>query len=92
MDIKEAITNIFMAYWYNGDDVINVINEVRNRIYGNDCEYTFMGDLIYSFIILCYGEYGTSPRSGWLIKNYEEEILNILTDIRYQYETVFMEG
>lgn len=70
--------------------MIELCEEVKDRIHGWHSRYrTDDGDIIYGFIVLLYGEYGTSPRSGWLLDKIEEInecIDKLIEDYKYLEE------
>lgn len=41
---------------------------------------TERNQLIWELLVIAYGDYGTSPRSGWLSIENKKEILEILKD------------
>ena len=65
MNTKDMIRNLLWSFFYNRDTMIGTCNEVLRRIDNMPFERTDDGDIIYGFMIECFGEYGTSPRSGW---------------------------
>lgn len=62
------IDDLIVAFEYNRDDeyLIAILQEVVARLNKNWHKNTDDGDILYSYIILRYGDYGTSPRSGWI--------------------------
>ena len=77
----DEITAIITAIWYNRENeyMKEVCKELKNRILNRGCEHTDDGDIIYNTIILLFGEYGTSPRSGWLTKIKPEQVIEVIT-------------
>lgn len=83
MDTLKIIEAIFNSFAYNRDfrDMIELCEEVRDRVNRfHSSYYTDDGNIIYGFIVLLYGEYGTSPRSGWLLDN-TDEITGIIDNL-----------
>lgn len=78
--MTDEITNILTAIWYNRENeyMKEVCEEVKNRLLKHDCTHTDDGDIIYGSIILWFGEYGTSPRSGWLTKIKPERAIEVI--------------
>ena len=76
-----------IGFWYNrGDSEMKALcEEIKNRVAKNDCKHTDDGDVLYSIIILMVGEYGTSPRSGWLTRDYQKCIIELIKDIEDMY-------
>lgn len=70
-----AILNaIFVSYYYNRSvyHMLDLCKELRARLDRNiEVECTDDGDIIYGILVLLYGDYGTSPRSGWINENIE---------------------
>ena len=67
----KAILNSYAynrEFWY----MVELCEEVFKRVQGVACAHSDDGDIIYGFLVLMYGEYGTSPRSGWITDNLEE--------------------
>lgn len=70
----DVIDNVITALYYQRENsyLVEVIKEVIERfedIY--EGEWSDDGNTIHCMIILTYGDYGTSPRTGWF---YEEEV------------------
>lgn len=85
------LESLVTAYSYNRDETFlkNVLIEVQKRIRQIDCEHTDEGDIIYSALVIAYGEYGTSPRSGWISDpNLINAFINIL-ELELAYLTQF---
>ena len=85
--LESHIENILVAFWYNRSirNMKALCEEIRNRIEKKDCKHTDDGDVLYSVIILMFGEYGTSPRSGWLLNIKPETILEIIAKFEAMY-------
>ena len=88
MDTLKIIESIFNSFAYNRDfrDMIELCEEVRDRVNRfHSSYYTDDGNIIYGFIVLLYGEYGTSPRSGWLLDK-TDEITGIIDNLMDGYK------
>lgn len=81
------IRNILAAFWYNRSDseVKEICEELKNRFSKHNCKHTTDGDDLYSTFIMFFGDYGTSPRSGWLEKITPEFMINTITDFEDMY-------
>lgn len=83
-----TVNALFTSYAYNREFeyMIELCEEVLERIYGiRSSNRTYDGDIIYGFLVLAYGDYGTSPRSGW-IEDYKEEIISTIKDLIEVYK------
>lgn len=82
---RQIVESIFYSYFYNRSryHVYDLCEEVKARIIGtDDVDLTDDGDIIFGFLVLLYGEYGTSPRSGWLVnENNKNYIIDYINDI-----------
>lgn len=99
MGMNEVVVHIMDAFNYNRRTVWmkHIIKELLERIDNTPVKYSIDGyerinrsedgDIIYGFLVLCYGEYGTSPRSGWILTNYINELKNALNDY-YKFLTI----
>ena len=90
-NIEEVVNAIFNSYMYNREYryMIDLCQEVLERVHGfKSSNRTHDGDIIYGFLVLMFGEYGTSPRSGWILYN-NEEITACINDLIAVY--TFME-
>ena len=58
---------------YNRDDehIFNLYDELVKRFKQQDVEFTDDGDIVYGTMVMIYGDYGTSPRTGWF---YDKDI------------------
>lgn len=78
---KEIVRSIIDSFYYNRDDkdVIMLCEEVKDRICAYNVNCTDDGDIFYGMLVLLYGEYGTSPRTGWLESD-DKEIIEIINE------------
>lgn len=63
-----------MAYEYSEDDMKAIYTEVLKRLQHINCVWTLEGNVIYSSLVFAYGDYGTSPRSGWITDEKTKEL------------------
>lgn len=88
---KEIIRAILSSYGYNRVDeyMINVCKEVKSRLRKTDTwtDRTDEGNIIYGTLVCLYGEYGTSPRSGW----FDGESAKIVEEIIEEIDEVIGE-
>ena len=83
-----TVRAIFTSYAYNREFryMVELCQEVLERVNGyKSSNRTYDGDIIYGFLVLMFGDYGTSPRSGW-IENYKEEIIICINDLIEEYK------
>ena len=87
MDTELHIKNWLSAFWYNRSDkeMKSLCEEIKSRLAKYNCNHTSDGDVLYSIIITEFGEYGTSPRSGWLLNIKPEVIIDIITNFESEY-------
>ena len=64
LNVLDALTG---SYSYNISDLEMELlySELINRFNRKDCAWTDEGDIVYGTMVILFGEYGTSPRSGW---------------------------
>ena len=76
---REIVRAIISSFYYNRsrEDMINLCEEVKKRIRKYNVEWTDDGNIFYGILVLLYGDYGTSPRGGWLESEAEEIIASI---------------
>ena len=104
MTVKDYIYNLITALNYNRntDYTMEVCHRVLKRIkndYEWRSEHQYYGyiidddvDLIASAIFIAYGEYGTSPRYGWILDNdVEKEIINTIVITINELSHMYME-
>lgn len=83
-----TVSAIFNSYAYNREFsyMVELCQEVLERVHGfKSSNRTHDGDIIYGYLVILYGEYGTSPRSGW-IEDYIEEITKCINDLMDAYK------
>lgn len=58
---------------YNRDEeyMFKLYEELVKRFKKYDVEFTDDGNTVYGTMVMIYGDYGTSPRTGWF---YDEDI------------------
>ena len=80
MTTELIVRAIFNSYAYNREFsyMVELCEEILERVRGfKSSNRTHDGDIIYGFLVLLYGDYGTSPRSGWIENNIEEIIISL---------------
>ena len=90
--IETTIESLLTSYAYNRTFkyMIELCEELEDRVLG--CyRHTDDGDIIYGFLILMFGEYGTLPRSGWLDNENIGPILKCLNNLIEVYKRLEME-
>lgn len=70
----QVLDALIGAYSYNMDDdtMILLYCELIDRFKRKNCDWTEEGNIVYSTMVILFGDYGTSPRTGWFN---EEEIV-----------------
>lgn len=95
MNFEEAF--YWAAAWYNGlgDDFDRVIRYLKAKRHDSNNKKTISRpefiksdgstpelELFWMILVEVYGDYGTSPRSGWMYVDELDECLNHLSEIR----------
>ena len=87
---KDTIDALMTSFGYNRSKkyMVALYEEIIARISdatSSDVKWTDDGNIIYGYLICLYGEYGTSPRSGWFEnKEAKESVLEFLKeDLEY---------
>lgn len=81
------IDSLITSYFYNRDreDIVNMIQGVINRILDEPYSSVNAGDddtdILMGAIVIEFGDYGTSPRYGWIYEEHEEQILDVLNEL-----------
>lgn len=95
MSEEELIEILNSIVWYNGlyEPLYNLKKDIE---YEKKCSYTKYNhklelkhehfddrqfEIFWMILVLKYGEYGTSPRSGWLLMENKKEIIKFIDDI-----------
>lgn len=89
-DQRQVIRAILTSFRYNyqEDYLIDVCEDVKNRLLkGPYRTPTEEGHIIMGLLVLLYGDYGTSPRYGWMenkliIPTLIEEIDEFITECK----------
>ncbi len=90
---KQLVNAIVTSYNYNRSDahVLRLIKNVLTRANGwnyptipyNSDEFRDVredADIFYGILVNCYGDYGTSPRHGWISPENEKDVIRALED------------
>ena len=86
---REIVRAIIASFDYNRsrEDMIKLCEEVKKRILTEEVDWTDDGNIFYGMLVLLYGDYGTSPRGGWLESDTEEIIASINEEIEMLKES-----
>lgn len=85
--IKSLLDSIDLVVWYNGhyeklEKIKNEISEIKeNEIYRFDYENDEQFQVIWMILVELFGNYGTSPRSGWLEMKNKDRIIKFIDSI-----------
>lgn len=92
---KNIIDVLDSIVWYNGigdillklkEDIINSEGEIYSKL-KDDLKYKYdefsndQFEIFWMMLVLMYGDYGTSPRSGWLNMENKNEIISFIDQI-----------
>lgn len=86
---REIVRAIIASFDYNRscEDMIKLCEEVKKRILNEEVDWTDDGNIFYGMLVILYGDYGTSPRGGWLESDAEEIIASINEEIEMLKES-----
>ena len=92
MQVDEIVEAILYSFRYNreDDDMLKLLDEVEGRIDGTwTREWTDDGNILFGFLVLLFGDYGTSPRSGWIEDCwFKAEIKKKIQEVRQRVERI----
>lgn len=57
------------SYQMNDEDLFALYDELIKRFKNYNTEFSEYGNLIYGALIMAFGDYGTSPRTGWFYQS-----------------------
>lgn len=84
INASSIIDGMLFGVWYSRSNryTMEIINELKDRINGiftaprkvtaDEC------DLLYSTLVYIYGDYGTSPRTGWIYEEMKPAVLKAI--------------
>ena len=62
----------------NNDNYLKINENLEPKFEGfNDAQF----EIFWMMLVLLYGDYGTSPRTGWLLMENKEKIIKFIDDI-----------
>lgn len=96
LDIEELeffVDSYTTSLYYNRDteDVVKLLEEVIERLkepYKYSTVWTDDGNILYGTLVLMYGDYGVSPRAGWIDKEIMKDIIKIFEEILKEYKEI----
>ena len=91
MNVDEIVEAILYSFQYNreDDDMLKLLDEVEARIGLCTREWTDDGNILFGFLVLLFGDYGTSPRSGWIEDCwFKAEIKKKIQEVRQMIERI----
>lgn len=79
-----------LSYNRTEEYMVTLTEELLGRIkHTFPCyEWSDMGDIIYGYIVMIWGDYGTSPRSGWIESEHKGSIIKELEEELKEYKRV----
>ena len=88
--LEELIEAIKRACWYNGyeeylEEIKNQIEQTPTNKYSYSYDYNDEGfQVVYMILVLLFGDYGTSPRFGWIEMKNKDKALAFIDKICYK--------
>ena len=82
MSAEDILMALFDSFYYVREDIIPICIEVKNRILKINCTHTDEGNIIFSTLVLLYGDYGIGPYLGWF---HDEELEKRFVDFIDSY-------
>lgn len=75
--IDSFIDAAFGVLWYNYEEsyMCKTIKEVKSLINQEHIEENEEASFIYQELVLLFGDYGVSPRRGWIEQHYRYQLL-----------------
>ena len=99
---KNIIDVLNSIVWYNGigdillklrEDIINSEDKTYSKLkYKYDEFSNNQFEIFWMMLVLMYGDYGTSPRSGWLNMENKNEIISFIDQITKTTKEDFLNG
>lgn len=84
------ISSLLASLSYNRTEeyMVALIEELLGRIKDTfPCHlWSDMADIIYGYIVMMWGDYGTSPRSGWIESEHKASIIKELEEELKEYK------
>lgn len=56
-----------LSYELADDEIFSLYYELMLRFERKECGFSNEGNFIYSSMVMVFGDYGTSPRTGWFL-------------------------
>ena len=88
MNDEQLIQVLNTVVWYNGyEEDLKQIKEEISQLSPDKYSYHYdygddMGmEIIWMILVLLFGEYGTSPRSGWLEVKNKDDIISFIDQL-----------
>lgn len=91
----EVLRSMLIALEYNRDLAYmqRLCYQLKTRLQGVFTEWTDDGNNIYGTLVLMFGDYGTSPRSGWFGSNrLKEAMIKAIDTYRKELEEEITNG
>lgn len=89
------ISTFLTSLGYNRTEeyMVEIIEEVIARVHNpwGEEQWTDEGNILYGMLVLCYGDYGTSPRGGWIDTNKQQIINELEEELKHWKEVVELE-
>lgn len=90
-DVYNVVYAMLSSFWYNRstESIISLIKEVISRVNKNyETEWTDDGNILFGTLVLMFGDYGVSPRAGWIDEEYKQGLLKELREDLKEYEGI----
>lgn len=92
-DEEALLDTLLSSFGYNRTEkhMVSIVLEIKGRLEDTfPCtQWSDDGNIIYGALVLHFGEYGTSPRSGWFESETKNELLRLIKEKLEYYKQVY---
>lgn len=96
-ELEFFVGSYLTSLYYNRETeyIVKLLEEVIERLkepHKFSTSWSDGGNILYGTLVLMYGDYGTSPRGGWIDEEIKKDIIKVFEEELKEYkEILFIE-
>lgn len=81
-DVNDIKKSLYEAFKIDPKEIYGTVSRPKHWSKGSNYKIDEFGGIFWSWLVLQYGDYGTSPRFGWIYAENARRLYTIISEIQ----------